>query len=301
MLFEVKYRGADGAISTTIIESANRTECMAECRRRGIAPVGMKEGRAGGTGKHGLPVKKLVLFACAAVIALAVSCVWYFGRTENVQEPAKKAKNVVRPANPGPKRSVPTEPTQTNVGRSAATTPASVNAGKKGTAALQGASNATDGQVEDMAASAPTNSSPLSRPSPFKSGTEQVMGWIFMCPVGKMPPMLPAIPPEELARIGEILDSPNLVQNDDSERVADMKETVSLAKEELKAFLAQGGKVEDFLAHYHGILVKAHRAREAARMAAESVDRDDPGLSEEFRKKVNEMLNKEGIEALDDK
>ena len=59
--------------------------------------------------------------------------------------------------------------------------------------------------------------------------------------------------------------------------------------------------MEDFLAHYHGLLVKAHRARESARMAAESVDRNDPGLSDEFRKKVNEMLDKEGIEALDDK
>ena len=45
MTFTVTYRAKDGAMREERIEAASRAECVAECRKRGIAPTGIKEGK----------------------------------------------------------------------------------------------------------------------------------------------------------------------------------------------------------------------------------------------------------------
>ncbi len=47
MTFTVTYRAKDGALREERIEAANRAECVAECRRRGIAPTKIAEGQSG--------------------------------------------------------------------------------------------------------------------------------------------------------------------------------------------------------------------------------------------------------------
>lgn len=44
MQFTVTYRGANGAMVTETVEAANRAECFAHMKKRGIAPTGVKEG-----------------------------------------------------------------------------------------------------------------------------------------------------------------------------------------------------------------------------------------------------------------
>ena len=44
MTFTVTYRGADGALVTDAVEAANRAECFAQMKARGITPMGVKEG-----------------------------------------------------------------------------------------------------------------------------------------------------------------------------------------------------------------------------------------------------------------
>ena len=44
MTFTVTYRGADGALVTEAVEAANRSECFAQMKARGITPMGVKEG-----------------------------------------------------------------------------------------------------------------------------------------------------------------------------------------------------------------------------------------------------------------
>ncbi len=46
MTFTVTYRGKEGALREESVEAASRAECVAECKARGIAPVGIREGRA---------------------------------------------------------------------------------------------------------------------------------------------------------------------------------------------------------------------------------------------------------------
>ena len=52
MTFTVTYRAKDGALREERVEASSRAECVAECRRRGIAPTKIKEGSTG-RDKHG--------------------------------------------------------------------------------------------------------------------------------------------------------------------------------------------------------------------------------------------------------
>ena len=54
MVFTVTYRAKDGALRDERIEAASRAECVAECRRRGIAPTGIREGKSGKSGISGI-------------------------------------------------------------------------------------------------------------------------------------------------------------------------------------------------------------------------------------------------------
>ena len=44
MKFTVTYRSADGALATDEVEAANRTDCFAQMKARGIVPMSVKEG-----------------------------------------------------------------------------------------------------------------------------------------------------------------------------------------------------------------------------------------------------------------
>ena len=44
MQFTVTYRGANGAMVTEAVEAANRADCFAQMKKRGIAPTSVKEG-----------------------------------------------------------------------------------------------------------------------------------------------------------------------------------------------------------------------------------------------------------------
>ena len=46
MTFTVTYRGADGAVRTEAVEAANRGECFAQMKARGVAVLGVKEDAA---------------------------------------------------------------------------------------------------------------------------------------------------------------------------------------------------------------------------------------------------------------
>lgn len=62
MTFTVTYRDADGALRTEAVEAASRTDCIAQMKARGIAPMSVKEGnfapRKGNGKPYSSPVRK---------------------------------------------------------------------------------------------------------------------------------------------------------------------------------------------------------------------------------------------------
>ena len=113
MLFTVTYRNKTGAKTEVEIEAASRAACVAECKRRGIAPVGIREGRsslrprAAGTavphdGRAGArPSSKRGLYLAVAVLCAAVlggGLWWWLSRGE--AQPSQSTKQSVAKQKP---------------------------------------------------------------------------------------------------------------------------------------------------------------------------------------------------------
>ena len=85
MTFTVTYRGKDGAKAEAVIEVSSRAECVAECRRRGIAPVGIREGRDSDAGRQdargGLRSqdrRRTVFAGVLGILAVMLLGVWWW-------------------------------------------------------------------------------------------------------------------------------------------------------------------------------------------------------------------------------
>ncbi len=131
----------------------------------------------------------------------------------------------------------------------------------------------------------------------FRSGLEQVMGWVFTTGVGDMPPPLPMIPDHDLAHLEEILNSKSAITEADTEKQADTKETVDFAKQELRKFLEKGGSPDEFLAYYHDQLKAAFERRRLVESQAIQVMQEEPELVDAFLEKANKDLARDGIKA----
>ena len=130
----------------------------------------------------------------------------------------------------------------------------------------------------------------------FRTGTEQVMSWIFNCELGRLPPPLPPIPLHDRAHLAEILIADNPVFETDSENARQAKEAVKIAKEELIKYIKEGGEPDDFLDYYHGQLKLAHEEWMSSKRAIiESIKNDDPLIAKEFVEQVNKGLIEKGI------
>ena len=108
MVFTVTYRAKDGALREERIEAANRAECVAECRRRGIAPTKIAEGRSGksaaspkGSRTGGAGDSKRTTARWVAAVMLIAAVVgggvwWWSGRV--VEKPTGSQQRVVKKA-----------------------------------------------------------------------------------------------------------------------------------------------------------------------------------------------------------
>ena len=113
MTFTVTYRAKDGALREERVDAANRAECVAECRKRGIAPTGIREGGKGkgrdgarpsrvGAGDNKRTTARRVA-AAVVVAAIAGGVWWWMGRgqekpkTASVQQRGPKKPKAEKP------------------------------------------------------------------------------------------------------------------------------------------------------------------------------------------------------------
>jgi hypothetical protein len=129
----------------------------------------------------------------------------------------------------------------------------------------------------------------------FKTGTEQVMSWIFTTELGAMPPPLPRIPIRDEAHMAEILMAKNPVFEGDSEKAKEAKQMVEMAKKELIKFLKEGGSVDEFFEYYRGELVQAHNEWKECQKSVLQVVREEPDLAAEYITEINNRLSQKGI------
>ena len=133
MTFTVTYRGKDGALRDEVVEAASRAECVAECKRRGISPTAIREGRSAKSAPKSVPHRGSGTSATSSTkhghyLAVAALCAavlggglwWWFGR-EAVQpapvEKPTKPKVVKSLPQPRPQVVTPAPPPETNAVR----------------------------------------------------------------------------------------------------------------------------------------------------------------------------------------
>ena len=319
MTFTVTYRSKDGALREERIEAVSRAECVAECRKRGIAPTKIAEGkganrrdgarpsRVGVTGSGGDNKRTTARWVVVAVVVAAVAggVWWWFS-----------ARSVIAPYQ---------VPVKQKVAKPKAEKPAKTARAEQRPSVATNATAAAQPQPKPVASPKPFNPNEpppgLLPNEPWRSGrkklhkvqyvarntntvhrnsTEQALLDIFTCNVGDPPLPLTDLPKDDLTNMWSILTSPNPVTDKDAEEVKIAKETLEVAKREMAKFVQEGGKPDEFLSYYHGILEKAYKKRMLATEEIYKVleEQTDPESARAMLKRVNADLRKEGIRPL---
>ena len=295
--FTITYRDKDGRQAVMQISAEDRQGVFAELAKRRITAVRIEESkgklrsprksapRAGGKG--GL-FKGLVagLFVVAAGIVVML---YLIPKGDETAEPSKnqKTKKIVE-AQPAPRAAVRQE------------TPAEVEPQESKPESLRAKfANMSEDEkleaIEKRLADTPIPDESTNRT--FRTGLEQVMGWVFTTEVGDAPPPLPNLSNFDLVHINEILEMKNPVRDTDSDKAADSKETVDFVKQELKKYLEKGGAPQEFLAFYHAELKQAYQARQMVQQQAMQILKEEPDLVFDFLEQANKGLAEKGIKA----
>ncbi len=290
MTFTVTYRDQRGAKREEAIEAESRTACVAACRARGISPLSIRAGvRATSTkGAKGL---NGVLSAMLLLAVLGGAAWWWFGMRGT---PVLSDDAPIKP------RGMPKEVKPAKVSRPQQVAPVAAMAPKATPASpvSPDAIPAQDATADSSAAVPAVFGNPFTNRM-FKTTTEQVLGHLFMTRIGDMPFPVPNLPQEELAKIKDILERDVPFKDSDDAHALDTKETVAAAKKEFAAFLADGGKPQDFVAYYHEVLRKAFEEYMIACNACEKVREEQPELYDDFLERVNKRLASKGIKQVE--
>ena len=279
MTFTVTYRAKDGALREERIEAANRAECVAACRRRGIAPTRIAEGRSGkgtaspmgrdkrGPSRVGMEDSKRTTarwVAVAVVLAAIVGGVWWWiGRgepkTTSVQQQGAKPK-VEKPKAEKPQKSA-AKSVATNENHVTATTntvqeaPAT-NAPYGGvwegqkivsyTVKTNGWSTyerivTADGKKHGVVGS---TVKPI-----FDNGSDQLLAMAVRASQDTEMPPMPLSPLVESDFL-ESLKKPIVINDDDSEEVKQLKRDVMQAREDMMDLMKKGMTIEQALAEH---------------------------------------------------
>lgn len=252
-------------------------------------PSNSSKGRQAPNG-HRLSFQLWLMVGVAAIIGVALS--WLFLHSDaDVEDPVKESmqQKRIKTVLPAPKSSTPVEAKKETKGQS--------DEDAERTRRREMFSKMTaDEKIEYLRKqikNAPIPETPTNRL--YATSLEQVMDWIFTCEVGNPPPLLPTMSLFDQMHLAEILIRDNPILDSDSEKAAESKEMMKIAKKEFMDFLKKGGNPDDFLPYYHGQLVAAHEEYKMARQSIVEIIRNDPDIAVDYIKKVNERLSEKGI------
>ena len=321
MTFTVTYRGEDGSPKTETVVVADRMECLAHMKLRGVTVLGVKEGGpasnrtvCGGRGcssKNSAGYKRARsgkregtggwrnAVACGFIVILATGTgIWLWmehDRGQRFQKPEIQKKvastNEVKPLT---FHVVPEVVPATNA------TPVE-DPKKEFRKAIAKLANEERRHLafEEMK----NRKIPLFPKTNriFRTGVEASMARIFMTRLGDPPPPMftTVVPLRDEANLAEILIAANPVLDTDTEAQRESKEMVSLAKKEMIDYIKKGGEPEEFLRYYHGKLQEAFDLRRESAKSFMSMAREDPSIAGEYLKLINKELANKGIRQIE--
>jgi len=134
-----------------------------------------------------------------------------------------------------------------------------------------------------------------SLPSGLSSATERILNTLISSPLGGPPPPLLRLPNNEAENLLDVLNRDIIVFADDDPEMVAKKENLAAAKQILKEYIKDGGKPEEFMAHYRAILVKASEERnDLQKEFWKLVNAGNLAEAEKFYNDANTLLSEEG-------
>ena len=315
MTFTVKYRGVDGAVRTEAVEATSRADCLSQMKARGVAVLGVMEGRSSTTkytkkdgngrveradrveagrgkdGRAGARPSRIAYVLLIAFIALAGGGVWWWMRSprsatlpeEDGPKKASALAKEVKPAAAPKPESAPAAVTNAP-GQKAETVPK-----KKMTREERME------MIEKKISETPIDLCTRTNRA-FRTGLEQTLAAIFTTQLGAPPPPLPLrLTPVTYVHLESILNAPNEILDTDSEKVVEAKMACAAAKKMLKEHIDSGGDPEKFLEAYYSHLKQSHEEWKAAQRTLLETMKNDPGLAPTMEAEVNENFKSRGM------
>ena len=320
MLFTVTYRSKTGAKAEVEIEAASRAACMAECKRKGIAPVGIREGRAssrpraaGTAAPHegcagARPSTKRGIYLAVAVLFAAVvggGLWWRLAAREDTRPPESKAAKVVKDAKDIKDLKAVEEikevkaPTNAPTVKPQAPNPAEPMHMGRRIVGISATTNADGTVVERIRTDdGKLHSKVYSVADPvFNSSTDQLLA-MAVDGDGNGPPM-PGVTKDDEKRFLESLKRPIEILDTDTPDVRALKEKVMQAREDMVTLLSQGRGFAEVLAEHRKMQEEnAGVRREVAAELRSLVESGDTAGALEYRKRMNAALEQMGIKPL---
>jgi len=312
MTFKVTYRDKTGALRAECIEAASRPACMAECRRRGIAPVGVKESRSrrGGAMSSSSArssqwrISPRAASALALALALAVGAWFWFGRRGTSGHTAAHDKGVVHfggergaRSPDAPQRKVadapPRQKDDSTADRGRPPLPRAAIHGQDESGQPQ--AEAVSSNVADSA-DAPTNTPP--KPL-FKTGAEQLLALATPSVPGAMVPPLPYVTEESLKEdLEKAMRTVIKPEKEDTEETLERKLTVAAQKEEFRKLREQGMTFTQYLEAMREKNNDDAQLLSDAHKLDEELYKDETISDEDYKKhrrQINEALRERGL------
>ncbi len=311
MVFTVTYRGKDGALHDETVDAADRAGCVAECRRRGIAPtkiaeVGKSRQDGGSPSQRRLTGKAAILVA--VVLAVAGGVWWWVGGRGATALPAEKpAKTKVEK----PKEEKPPKVARTEVRQPVATNAPAATQAKpeqpkremwmgREIVSTKVVTNGTDLIITRVDTEGKVHKEYTSvHKRLFTNPVDITLSILLTSPENALTPPLPPLGPRARDAFIEALKKPIELSEDDTPEERRIKELVSAAREEMVEELANGRTVNEVIEEHCTFVDEKNKLRAEAMVQYKKLVADGDGdIAEEFRAKANEMLAQKGAKPL---
>jgi len=323
MTFTVTYRGKDGALYDETVEAADRAGCVAECRRRGIAPTKIREGGKGrdkrGPSRSAARVDarppsqrrltgNAAILAAVVLVAVVGGVWWWIGR--GGAQPTKAAETATPPVKARPKAEKPqpvmpkSKSVATNVAPKVAEKPVpepkrEMWMGRE-IVSTKVVTNGTDLIITRVDTEGKIHKEYTSTHKRlFTNPVDITLSILLTSPENALTPPLPPLGPRARDTFIEALKKPIEITEDDSPDDRRIKEMVAAAREEMLEELVNGRTVNEVIEEHCTFVDEKNKLRaEAMAQYKKLVAEGDGDIAEEFRVKANEMLAQKGAKPL---
>ena len=317
MTFTVNYRGRDGALREERIEAADRAGCVAECRKRGIAPTKITEGGkvanrrqdGGSPSQHRLTGNAAIL-AAVVLVAVGVGAWWWFGRDGARTTPVEKTETEAKPKAP-PRKPAEKPPERTVSATTNAATAQPVPAPDVaqpvekylGSEVVRRTftTNTTGFVIERIFTADGKSHRKTHYPkSPFTAATDQYLAEAVSKSDGGLTPLPNLKNEKNLERdFLESLNEPIEIKDDDSEKLRELKTRVMIARESMRQQIEAGASFAEVLETNRRLGNENADVRiDALRELKEIMAKGDRAGAKRYMVTINAALQQMGIEPL---